>query len=160
YSHATPGSGDSFYTGPQVPNGTSGSLNLAGAGSQGCHTAHVRAWDNTGFSGGDSTYGPLCFDTIAPFTSASLSGSRRGSVFRPPVNVTLNASDNASGVAATFFQLDGRAVQTYAGTFAVSSLGSHSVVFHSIDIANNVEVSRSASFTIEASTSTSITSSR
>jgi hypothetical protein len=63
-SHATPGSGDSFYDGPET-TGSTGSLSLAAAGL-GCHTAHVRAWDNAGQTGGDETYGPVCYDNQPP----------------------------------------------------------------------------------------------
>ena len=63
-SHATPGSGDSFYTGP-ISTGATGFLSLAAAGVT-CHTAHVRGWDNTGETTADSTYGPVCYDNAAP----------------------------------------------------------------------------------------------
>ncbi len=62
--HATPGSGDSFYDGP-AQAGSGGSLSLAAAGP-GCHTAHVRAWDNSGLTGPDATYGPVCYDNQPP----------------------------------------------------------------------------------------------
>ena len=61
--HATPGSGDSFYDGPKV-QGTTGTLHLTAAGT-GCHTAHVRYWDNAGFSN-DKSFGPICFDNRPP----------------------------------------------------------------------------------------------
>jgi hypothetical protein len=63
-THATPGSGDSFYDGPKT-QGTSGSLSLAAAGP-GCHTAHVRGWDNAGETNADQAYGPVCYDNQPP----------------------------------------------------------------------------------------------
>jgi len=54
-SEPTPGSGTSFYTGPQTI-GTRGALPLL---PDGCHTAYVRAWDNVGHSHLE-TLGPLC----------------------------------------------------------------------------------------------------
>jgi pseudomonalisin len=63
-SHATPGSGDSFYDGPQN-TGSSGFLSLAAAGP-GCHTAHVRGWDNAGEVNSDQTLGPVCYDNVPP----------------------------------------------------------------------------------------------
>ena len=63
-SHTTPGSGDSFYTGP-LNSTASGFLSLAAAGIA-CHTAHVRGWDNSGKTTSDSTYGPVCYDNQAP----------------------------------------------------------------------------------------------
>lgn len=63
-SHATPGSGDSFYDGPQK-RGSSDFLSLASAGL-GCHTAHVRGWDNAGETNTDQAFGPVCFDDQPP----------------------------------------------------------------------------------------------
>jgi hypothetical protein len=60
----TPGSGDSFYDGPKT-QGTSGTLRLAAA-RNGCHTAHVRSWDNSGFASSDQPFGPICFDNKPP----------------------------------------------------------------------------------------------
>ena len=147
YSESTPGSGNSFYSGPQFASATSGSFNLAAAGSQACHTLNVLAWNNIGRSSFDQTYGPLCYDTIAPQTVASLSGTAT-------VQVTLTGTDNASGVASTVYQLDAGVVQTYTGPFIVSSSGSHTVTFHSTDKAGNVETTESVTFTVGGQTYT------
>jgi YVTN family beta-propeller protein len=141
-SEPTPGTGNSFYSGPQFPNTSTGSFNLASAGSQGCHTLNVRAWDNIGFSS-DYQYGPLCYDTIPPHTVASVTGTTA-------VQVTLTATDSGSGVASTVYQIDGGPVQTYTGPFNVSSVGDHTVTFHSTDNAGNVEVTESVSFTVSS----------
>jgi hypothetical protein len=109
-----------------------------------------------GASSGDVTYGPVCYDTIAPVTSASLSGTLSGGIYISPVTVTLSASDSGSGVAATYYQIDGGALLTYAGPFAVPATGSHTVVFHSKDVAGNIESNKSTAFTIESPTSTSV----
>jgi hypothetical protein len=63
----TPGSGDSFYDGPEhtASSGETDLLNLAAAGP-GCHTAHVRVWDNAGWTSSDGAYGPLCYDNQPP----------------------------------------------------------------------------------------------
>ena len=153
-SEATPGFGNSFYSGPEFPNATSGYMMLSWAG-QGCHTAEVQAWDNTGI-GGVSTYGSVCYDTIAPVTTATLTGTSSGGVYTSPVTVTLTATDSGSGIAATFYQVDGGAVSTYSGHFAVSSTGSHTVVFYSTDVAGNQETSKSSTFTIKSPTTTSV----
>ncbi len=262
-SHATPGCCDSFYDGPQVPNGTSGSLNLLSAGGDGCHTVHVLAWDNMGLSSGDQTYGPICLDTIPPYmtgisfspaspsnattittlasasdpgcgttgscvsfidywvntatdgsasgtwdylgssngssgsltwnassladgnhltaqipcdvagncesypsndelavyqidrtpphTTATVTGAPAGGgTYYAPVQVTLSASDNLSGVALTQYQIDGGALQTYSSPFQVVTVGTHTVGFFSTDHAGNVEPEQSVSFTIVA----------
>jgi subtilase family serine protease len=160
YSEPTPGSGNSFYSGPQFPNATSGWLDFVNYSvSQGCHTAHVQAWNNMGSTAGDLTYGPVCYDTIAPVTAVSLSGTLSGGIYISPVTVTLSASDSGSGVAATYYQIDGGVLLTYAGPFSVSATGAHTIVFHSTDVAGNVESNKSTSFTIKALTSTSLTAS-
>jgi hypothetical protein len=164
-SHATPGTGDSFYSGPQYPNATAGCLDFTGAScvgsvGQGMHMVNVRAWGNEGEGSGDATYGPIGYDTIAPVTAANLSGTLNGSTYVTAVQVTLSATDNASGVASTVFQLDGGALQTYTGPFAVSAAGAHSATFHSTDVAGNVEGTKFVNFTITEPTATSLTSSK
>jgi subtilase family serine protease len=164
YSEATPGTGNSFYSGPEYANATAGCLDLTGATcagsvSQGCHTAYVEAWNNMGVSSGGVAYGPICYDTIAPVTTATLSGTLSGSAYVSPVKVTLTATDSGSGVASTVYQINGGAVTTYSAPFTVSAAGSDTVTFHSTDKAGNVESTKTVSFTIDASTTTSVVSS-
>ncbi len=165
FSEATPGYGNSFYSGPQFPNSTSGCLSLAGgfgcAGgvSQGCHTVNVRAWDNTGVGSSDMTYGPVCYDTIAPSTTATLSGTLVGGIYESAVTVTLTCSDASSGCSKTYYQVDGGSQLTYSGPFKVTSTGSHTVTFHSVDVAGNVEGNEHSNFHIESPTSTTLKSS-
>ena len=53
-SEATPGTGNSFYSGPQYANGAVGCLYLTSGGAcaggvgQGWHYAYVEAWNNMG----------------------------------------------------------------------------------------------------------------
>jgi Bacterial Ig-like domain (group 3) len=161
---ATPGSGDSFYAGPQHINASFGCTDLSGAlcsggVSQGCHTMHVRGWNNMGVSSGDNTYGPVCYDTVAPATTLTLSGTKTGAVYSTPVKSTLSAADASSGVASTLYSVDGGAAVKYTGPFAVSAVGAHTVSYHSIDVAGNVEPSHSAAFKIESPTATKLASS-
>jgi hypothetical protein len=156
---------NSFFSGPQFPNATTGCLSLnggfgcAGGVSQGCHTAHVRSWSNQGSTSGDTTYGPICFDDIAPSTTAALSGTLKGSVYDTAVKVTLSATDATSGVAHTYYSVDGGGYAAYAGAFTISALGSHTVRFYSVDNASNTESLKSVSFFIESLTSTTLSSS-
>jgi hypothetical protein len=257
YSHATPGLGDSFYSGPQTRNTTGclslgGGVGCSGGSGEGCHTVFVRSWDNAGW-GGVQTYGPVCYDTIAPNTTDSASPGPNGGGWNntsvsltlfpsdpgsgstgsgiafnyyavdnaacspggnllncqnyaspvsistegshsfyffsqdvagnfqsqqisgvnidttapvtgvsfsgtTPVVVTLSASDNLSGVATTVYQLDGGAANSYTGPFAVAVAGSHTVTFHSTDVAGNVESTKSAGFKVLAKSATAVTS--
>ena len=256
-SEAQQGTGNSFYSGPQFPNATSGYLQLSSAG-QGCHYATVDAWDNTGISSGNQYYYWLCYDTIAPIvtpatspapnshgwyhltesttltstdpgagasgvtntyysidttacssttlgscasyggpisistegyhyiayfakdlagnfsprnyayvyidktapvTTAALTGTLAGSVYDTAVQVTLNRTDNLSGVFSTSYQLDGGAVTAYSAPITVSSLGSHNVKFYSTDYAGNTEATKTVTFAISAPTVTTLAAS-
>jgi hypothetical protein len=102
-AHATPGSGDPFYSGPQFPGLTHLDVDWAFL-TQGCHSVHVMAWDNTGLSSQDQAYGPVCFDNAPPKItqgpSAFLIPTSTIHSDGVPVDVVWNATDNASGVAS------------------------------------------------------------
>src|SRR4051794_17305658 len=90
--------------------------------------------------GVDFTSFPL--DTSPPITGYSLQGSQpSGGWYAGPVQVLLNAYDNpgGSGVAATYYTLDGGTQQTYGGPFTVDTAGSHTLTFYSVDWAGNTE---------------------
>jgi hypothetical protein len=162
-SEAYGGTGNSFYSGPQYPNATKGCLSFvagscSGGVGQGCHTVHVEGWNNQGVSTGNTTYGPLCYDTVAPTTTAS-SSTAAGSV---AVKVTLSATDpgtsndTGAGVSKTYYSLDNSACvptaltkcSVYASPFTVSAAGAHTVRYFSEDKAGNFEKEKSLSFTV------------
>jgi len=147
YAEATPGSGNSYYSGPMVANSSNGALHLTAAGL-GCHTANVRAWDNAGQPSPDQTYGPVCFDNVPPITSVSLSGMMYMHYYQPQVQVTLTASDDLSGLAATYYQIDSNPVQTYTAPFLYSQPGPHTLGYYSVDVAGNVEPTQYVSFVV------------
>ena len=94
---------------------------------------------------------PASADTTPPVTTAVVSSpfGTKGGVFRQLATVTLSATDSQSGVAGTFYRVDGGPQQTYTGTFTVSGFGSHTVTFFSTDIADNAEApAKSVTFTI------------
>jgi Pro-kumamolisin, activation domain/Bacterial Ig-like domain (group 3) len=150
---ATPGGTNSFYTGPAVA-ATSGSKFLATAGGQGCHTVHLRAWDNAGQGSGDMTYGPICYDTIPPVSTIStLTAPNADYWFDHPVQVTLNATDpgmsagTASGAYLTYNSVDNphclpanpAACAVYVTPLTLSTDGMHHVRYFSNDYAGNIE---------------------
>jgi Pro-kumamolisin, activation domain/Bacterial Ig-like domain (group 3) len=166
-SEPTQGTGNSFYSGPQYPTEIFGCTDITGQScsggglSQGCHTLHLRAWDNMGAGTGNTTYGPVCYDTVAPHTTAQLSGTLSGSTYTSAVTVTLSSSDASpgSGVASTNDQINGGTVLTYATPFSVATAGVNKVIFYSTDVAGNVESSESTSFSITSGTTTGLTAS-
>ena len=167
FSEPTPGQGNFYYSGPQFSNKTFGCTDITGAlctgasVGQGCHTVFVEAWDNMGFPSGTNTYGPICYDTVPPHTTDSLSGTLSGGTYVSGVTVTLNASDPApgSGIASTTYQVNGGSINGYSGPFLVISAGLNKFTFFSTDVAGNVEGTESASFSITSPTVTTLSSS-
>ena len=99
----------------------------------------MRSWDNAGNSA-LATYGPLCFDNIPPVTTISLSGNlQQNGSYNGPVLVTLSATDNASGVATTYYAVDSGQFQPYSAPFYVYVPGFHQITAYSVDFAGNVE---------------------
>ncbi len=68
--------------------------------------------------------------------------------------VTLAATDAQSGVSATYYKVDGGAQQTYGAPFAVSTQGSHSVVYWSVDAGGNTEAQHTGYVNIDATAPT------
>jgi hypothetical protein len=84
-------------------------------------------------------------DGAAPATAVAFSGTLNGSQFLTPILVTLSPTDALSGVAGTPVQIDGGPATNYTLPFLVSNVGSHSVQYHSIDVAGNIEPTNSFS---------------
>jgi hypothetical protein len=150
------GSGNSFYSGPQYPNYSSGCLSLTGSAacaggvSQGCHTAHVRGWNNQGMTTGETTYGPICFDTVAPTVSFVDSPVVPASGwYNKPVSISLSATDpggsTASGVSKIYYAINSgtcypgsvATCATYGGTFSLNLQGRNYIYYFSQDNAGN-----------------------
>ncbi len=152
YSQPTPGQGNSFYSGPQFPNATAGSLDLASAG-QGCHTAFVRSWDNAGW-GQVQTYGSICYDIVPPTTTPSSFPSANSANWNnTAVLVFLSGNDpgagsTGAGVYASFYSIDDNSCSWtnltsctfYSGPFNVLTEGAHNVYDFSSDNAGNAEL--------------------
>ena len=92
-------------------------------------------------------------DSVPPATTDSLSGTQgsNGWYTSTSVDVTLTASDATSGVAGTYYTVDGGGQQSYAGSpFAVSGDGIHHVDFWSVDAAGNTESANSITVKIDS----------
>ena len=84
-------------------------------------------------------------DSIAPTTTSNAVATYNNSA-----TITLSATDNGggSGVATTYYRVDG-GTQTAGTSVTVSTSGSHTLEFWSVDVAGNVETPRnSADFTV------------
>jgi hypothetical protein len=89
-------------------------------------------------------------DKTAPVTTATTSpAAPSGGIFAGPVSVSLSASDAASGVAATWYGIDGGAPQS-GNTLSLTATGAHTVAYWSLDSAGNVEGPRQLAVNIGA----------
>lgn len=79
-------------------------------------------------------------DRTPPSTTGGVAGSLANGWYGSAVEVTLTGSDNLSGVAATYYRVDGGSTHTYEDAFSVGAEGEHSVSFWSVDEAGHVEV--------------------
>jgi hypothetical protein len=95
--------------------------------------------DKAGNATGASV-GGVRIDRTAASTTASLPtpDSTNGWYAAGPT-VSLTATDSLSGVAATYYQVDGGAPHSYIGAFTQGREGVHTITFWSVDKAGNVE---------------------
>ncbi|HET6976925.1 MAG TPA: PQQ-binding-like beta-propeller repeat protein [Pyrinomonadaceae bacterium] len=102
----------------------------------------------------------LKLDGIAPSTAISTSGTNGFNGWRTSaVQVTLSPSDARSGVAATYYKVDGGPTQTYSGPFMVDESAVHQVDYWSVDNVGNTEVQKSAEVKIDKEAPTTVSSS-
>jgi hypothetical protein len=97
--------------------------------------------DRAGNSATETT-APIKIDKTKPMTTynVSINGSQ--------ATITLSASDNLSGVAATSYSINGGSAQSYSAPFTVTGPDSHTISYYSTDVAGNIEATKTASFTI------------
>ncbi|WP_231571006.1 CBM96 family carbohydrate-binding protein [Gordoniibacillus kamchatkensis] len=92
-------------------------------------------------------------DTAAPVTTAAISPAQPDGLngwYVHPVTVTLAATDNLSGVAASVYSLDGGGtLQTYTGPVTFSRGGKYTVSYRSTDIAGNTELAKTYQFNLD-----------
>lgn len=123
--------------------------------SNGAHT--VSYWSQDVAGNIESTRSSVVkIDTTAPTTMASTAGTAGSNGwYRSAVQVSLSASDNnQSGVANTYYSVDGGVAQTYGGSFSIGAEGLHQVNFWSVDTLGNTETQQSATIKIDLTGST------
>ncbi len=90
-------------------------------------------------------------DSTPPVTTATnLQSSATTGWQTAGQTVTLSATDAQSGVSATYYRIDGGAQTTYSAPFTISTQGSHSVVYWSVDKGGNTEASHTGYVNIDA----------
>ena len=121
---------------------------IAGDGS------HPVAFWSVDVAGNTETHrtGYVNIDATAPATTATgLQADDHTGWRTADQTVALSAGDaGLSGVAATYYTLDGGPQQDYSGAFVVSGDGSHAVAFWSVDVAGNVEATHTGYVNIDA----------
>ncbi|WHY77212.1 PKD domain-containing protein [Neobacillus sp. WH10] len=85
-------------------------------------------------------------DQTKPVTSATINPTvptGTNSWYTEPVQVTLHASDNESGVAETKYRINGGEWQKYTGELLISTDGKYIIEFSSTDLSGNTEEAKS-----------------
>lgn len=92
-------------------------------------------------------------DSTLPTVANSFTGPVGGNgYYKGPVQFTITAADNLSGVANIFYRVNGGATQAYSSTFTLAVDGNHSVDYWSVDLAGNVSAVGNAIVRIDLST--------
>ncbi len=117
---------------------------------EGTHTFDARSTDHAGLVSAVQSLS-LKVDSAPPMTGLSslgLSGSNGW--YKSAVNVTVTATDSASGVASTEYRIDGGAWQTYAsGAVITVTDGTHTVEARSTDNAGWTGSTATATFKVD-----------
>jgi hypothetical protein len=104
-----------------------------------------------GWCGGAGPQGPLKLKLLTPLADQDppvTTASAPAGWQNHNVTVTLSATDDASGVAATYWQLDG--APAHQGTsVVVSTDGSHTLAYWSVDNQGNVEAQQTVTVEVD-----------
>jgi hypothetical protein len=95
-------------------------------------------------------------DTVAPATTNS---AMSGNTYTGAQTFSLTPTDSGSGVASTWYKLDGAASFTSGTSVSVpapsSGSASHTILWYSIDTAGNQEATHSVTFSVSAASALS-----
>lgn len=86
-----------------------------------------------------TTISGIQIDRTPPATSVSVPEPLESGWYAGPARVTLSPTDAISGVAHTYYAVDGGDAQQYDGPFDFATKGVHTLTFWSADVAGNVE---------------------
>jgi hypothetical protein len=90
-------------------------------------------------------------DVTPPTTSIFIPGiSQEPEWFNAPISVTLTAMDDLSGVASTFYTLNGGLTQTYTNTFSIAYDGVYTIEYWSVDVVGNTEAHKTRTVRIDS----------
>ena len=116
-------------------------------GDDGVYNVTLNVTDNDGAHNGIEVH--IMVDTVSPATNITLSGTLgTNNWYRGSVEVSLNATDNLSGVNRTMYKL-GEDWNVYNGSFNVTAEGENELDYYSVDEAGNVENTHSVDVKID-----------
>jgi len=104
---------------------------------------NIRTCDTLGVWTSSASYGPFLIDTTAPVTTSDVQAT-----YTDAAEITLSATDAGSGVAATYYILNGGSTTEYTAPIEVDELGSHMIEYWSVDAAGNEETHHEEAFEI------------
>ena len=87
-------------------------------------------------------------DDAAPETTATAEGEAQNDWYRSPVVVDFAATDEISGVAATYYRVDDGDVAS-GRQAVIETEGVHTVTYWSVDRAGNAEEAKSLSVSVD-----------
>jgi hypothetical protein len=110
---------------------------------QGFPVAGYPYWADAGY--GDMAFylTIFCHDDTPPVTTCTITGTYEKTV-------TLNATDDCTGVHYTNYRIDDDPWTNYSAPFIVSEFGDHIVYFYSVDNVGNVETEKNQTFSVES----------
>jgi hypothetical protein len=121
--------------------------------NDGTHTISFAATDNAGNVESPANAVNVKIDTTKPTTALATTPSApdgaNGWFRQASVDFALSASDGSSGVATTFYTIDGGAAQAYGGSVTIGTQGDHTITFWSLDNAGNVEGGHTAHIKVD-----------
>ncbi len=102
-------------------------------------------------NGATTTVTGISIDKTKPTTAAIPDrAANANGWYNAPVAVTLNGTDNPSGIAKTTYSIDGGAAAPYTAPVTVSGDGTHTVSYFSTDKAGNIEDTKALTVKIDA----------
>lgn len=78
-------------------------------------------------------------DTMAAITTSTVVGEVKNNWYSSYVTITLNGEDNLSGINMIEYRLDDNGWASYTDPIIISEDGIHTIQYHSIDVAGNME---------------------
>lgn len=112
--------------------------------TDGIHTITYHSVDNLGQVEADKT-ATVQLDKTAPLTTSNADSNWHNS----DVTVTLSCADATSGCASTSWSADNGGGSGSGGSVVISNEGATTITYHSVDVAGNVEVDRTATVMLD-----------